>query len=195
MLGGHSLKDRIGSFAAVPIKRWIIHPEATDFALNRTRGNWDINESVIIWDYAILVLQSEVMLTKQIQPICLPPPQTPNTINMYDNQVAYTYGWGLTELVRYGNGPFDYNETSPSYFPKRANLTIIPVDECANKWKAQTSDKIPFEIPGKLAILCALGVPYNISYVEDACFMDSGGNIHIEFIVQYSKLGILQSTN
>ena len=175
MLGGHSLKNRdTTSFAAVPIKHFIIHPKASDFTLNKVKGNWDLEKSELTYDYAIIVLQSEVMLTKHIQPICLPPTQ-PILINFYDNQLVYASGWGDTELIRYGTGPTEYTYRKPTYFPKRANLKIVPITECAQNYSTTIYEKAFEGHELKLTLFCALGVKYNTSFVEDTCKGDSGG--------------------
>ena len=185
MLGGHNLKNRDAkSFATIPIKDWIINPRATDFLEHKTKGNWDIYDSQLIYDYSIIVLQSEVMLTKHIQPICLPP-KLPiiTTMNYYDGKAVYASGWGKTKLERYGTPhgqPHKYNITTPSYFPKRVSLKVVPIAGCEKTWIASTHWGDAFQgTDRKLAILCAKGDKYNSSFLEDTSIGDSGGILTI----------------
>ena len=187
MLGGHNLNNRDAkSFAMIPIKKWIINPRATDFTFHKARGHWDVAKSQIIYDYAIIVLHSEVMLTKHIQPICLPP-KLPiiSTMDHYDGHVVYASGWGFTKLERYGNQPTQYNITTASYFPKRVSLKIVHITDCAQKYNARTHlAKGAFQSTDrKLAILCARGGKYNSSFLEDVSKGDSGGTLTFKCII------------
>ena len=106
MLGGHDLTKRSSrsNAAMVMIKKWIIHDKVFDFGINKTKGNFDPKKSILIWDYSIIVLLSDVMLTKRIQPICLPPTQ-PISTHFYDGKTVYASGWGTTELIKNGIAP------------------------------------------------------------------------------------------
>ena len=185
MLGGHNLNNRDAkSFAMIPIKKWIIHPRATDFTKGHARGHWDVDKSQIIYDYSIIVLHSEVMLTKHIQPICLPP-KLPiiSTMDHYDGHVVYASGWGFTKLERYGNQG-KYNITTASYFPKRVSLKIVHITECEQKYTARTNIGSAFQSTDrKLAMLCARGGKYNSSFLEDVSKGDSGGTLTFKCII------------
>ena len=172
-LGGHNRKKDEGSELYVPISKWHNHPNAYDFVKKKKYGEWDIDFSVLYWDYSLLQLEKSVKFTDHIQPAYLPslPDQD------FSGKDAYASGWGRTD-------PND--GSSLSDVPKTAKLKMVSPKTC--KVNYRNIYHICEKHCQREYVICTYGTKDVIiddnNFVEDACGGDSGGILFILFRCQ-----------
>ena len=120
LLGGHTLSQDSNG-AMVPIKSWIVHPSARSIGSSSQdcqKDNWDYMDTLIEWDIAIIVLESQIRFSTYIQPACLPLPSSKLEVN----DEVYVYGWGATTPNKISPHRWEYSIHSK--VPKVAQLLI-----------------------------------------------------------------------
>ncbi|KAH8347664.1 hypothetical protein KR084_000021 [Drosophila pseudotakahashii] len=88
------------------IKEIIMHPE--------------FDQHRLFNDIALLLLDEPIVLAPHIQPLCLPPPQSPEVINQLLSATCYSTGWGAKQA----------DSDKLENVLKRLNLPVVEHDEC-----------------------------------------------------------------
>ncbi|XP_016986388.2 phenoloxidase-activating factor 2 [Drosophila rhopaloa] len=124
------------------IKEIIMHPE--------------FDPESLFNDIAILLLEEPINLGPHIQPLCLPPPESPQVINQLLEATCYATGWGAKEA----------DSDKLEHVLKRINLPLVEHDECQAKLR-NTRLEARFRL--RPSFLCAGGVEG-----KDTCKGDGG---------------------
>ncbi|XP_017001151.2 phenoloxidase-activating factor 2-like [Drosophila takahashii] len=88
------------------IKEIIMHPE--------------FDQKRLFNDIALLLLDEPIVLAPHIQPLCLPPPESPELINQLLSATCYSTGWGAKQA----------DSDKLENVLKRLNLPVVEHDEC-----------------------------------------------------------------
>ncbi|KAH8254645.1 hypothetical protein KR032_011511 [Drosophila birchii] len=124
------------------IKEIIMHPE--------------FDPQVFFNDIALLLLDEPVQLAPHIQPLCLPPPQTPQLINQLLSSTCFATGWGTK----------DAKSDKLEHVLKRINLPLVEHSECQAKLRLTRLER-RFRL--RPSFICAGGDPG-----KDTCKGDGG---------------------
>ncbi|XP_017150684.1 phenoloxidase-activating factor 2 [Drosophila miranda] len=124
------------------IKQIILHPEFDPEALFN--------------DIAILVLDEPVQLAPHIQPLCLPPPESPQVIDDLLSATCFATGWGAK----------DPNSDKLERTLKRIDLPIVDHDECQAMLR---NTRLEQRFRLRPSFLCAGGIEG-----KDTCKGDGG---------------------
>ncbi|SPP74312.1 phenoloxidase-activating factor 2 [Drosophila guanche] len=124
------------------IKQIIMHP--------------DFDPEALFNDIALLVLDEPIQLAPHIQPLCLPPPETPQVVDDLLLATCFATGWGAKEP----------NSDKLERVLKRIDLPLVEHDECQAMLR---NTRLEQRFRLRPSFLCAGGVEG-----KDTCKGDGG---------------------
>ncbi|KAH8277866.1 hypothetical protein KR018_008975 [Drosophila ironensis] len=124
------------------IKEIIIHPE--------------FNKDSLYNDISLLLLDEPVQVAPHIQPLCLPPPETPELISQLESATCFATGWGTKDAT---SDKFEH-------VLKRIELPFVEHDECQAMLR---STRLEPRFRLRPSFLCAGGIAG-----KDTCKGDGG---------------------
>uniref|UniRef100_A0A224XE75 CLIP domain-containing serine protease n=1 Tax=Panstrongylus lignarius TaxID=156445 RepID=A0A224XE75_9HEMI len=139
-----------------------------DVDIERTIVNPSYNPSKYTDDIAILRLQIEVPLSRNIQPICLPKTDEIKNLNLL-TKFPFVAGWGSIQF----KGP---SVTAL----QEVQLPIVANEECKKAYRTKGADIIPRQLCAGLA-----------KGGKDACQGDSGGPLMLPHKGTYYLIGVV----
>lgn len=127
-------------------------------------------------DIALLLLDEPIRLAPHIQPLCLPPPESPELTNQLLSVTCYATGWGTKEA---GSDKLEH-------VLKRINLPLVEREECQAKLR-NTRLEARFRL--RPSFICAGGDPG-----KDTCKGDGGSPLFCQMpgeMDRYQLVGIV----
>ncbi|XP_033153896.1 phenoloxidase-activating factor 2 [Drosophila mauritiana] len=127
-------------------------------------------------DIALLLLDEPIRLAPHIQPLCLPPPESPELTNQLLSSTCYATGWGTKEA---GSDKLEH-------VLKRINLPLVEREECQAKLR-NTRLEARFRL--RPSFICAGGDPG-----KDTCKGDGGSPLFCQMpgeMDRYQLVGIV----
>ena len=167
LIGGHRLTDD-SKGAMVPIEEWMVHPNAQSVGSGTNNcQKYEWSDGLVVWDYAMIVLKSDVRLSDYVQPACLPLPGA----MLYENEHVFASGWGNTEAIQNGD---NWEPKFPSIEPKTVKLKVLSQATC----KADYLQTPYISSYNDTTLACVQGDEdsNNPNRAEGFCQGDSGGN-------------------
>ncbi|XP_059350826.1 clotting factor G beta subunit-like [Daphnia carinata] len=166
-----ALRVALGMHSLMPVK----DPQVTKTVLRVERHN-DFDAKTYYNDIALLTLDSPVVFTETISPICLPPN---GSTNQYEYRQTVVIGWGVTTKRIQTRNLFS-DGTRPNVL-QQITIQTITNAECRSRFDGVVTSGIAAHM------ICAF------SPRKDACDGDSGGPLLVQDMPgnKWTQIGIV----
>ncbi|XP_043648741.1 phenoloxidase-activating factor 2 [Drosophila teissieri] len=136
----------------------------------------EFNPDSLYNDIALLLLDEPIRLAPHIQPLCLPPPESPELVKQLLSVTCYATGWGTKEA---GSDKLEH-------VLKRINLPLVEREECQAKLR---NTRLESRFRLRPSFICAGGDPG-----KDTCKGDGGSPLFCQIpgeMDRYQLVGIV----